>query len=370
MQHKGKIPFLDLIKQYHSIQTEIDQAVQNVLNEASFIKGRQVREFEEQFADYCGIGYCIGMGNGTDALVIALRALNIGRGDEVITVANTFIATVEAIATVGATPVLIDIDYETYTMNPESINDAITEKTAAIIPVHLYGMPCDIDKIMAIAKEKNLPVIFDAAQAHGAKYKGKAASIYGTITTFSFYPGKNLGAYGDGGALVTDNQELASKIRMLADHGRTEKYLHQYYGYNSRLDSLQAAILSVKLKYLEHWNNRRKEITTLYEKGLKHNKQVFTPSIPDYADPVWHLYVIQAEKRDELKEYLKNQGIATGIHYPVSIPFQPAAHDAIVKCDKTKLQSMCDHILSLPMCPEMTDKMVLYVVDCINNYYS
>mgnify|MGYP000874273985 CR=1 FL=1 len=364
-----KIPFLDLEKQYQSIKPEIDGAIQKILDTASFVKGKTVLDFEQAFAEYVGAKYCIGVGNGTDALTIALRAVGIGMGDEVITVPNTFIATIEAIASVGATPVLVDINFDNYTINPDDIVEAITERTKAIMPVHLYGMPCDMEPIINIAEKYKLKIICDGAQAHGARYNGSPLGMYGEATTYSFYPGKNLGAYGDGGAIVTNNKDLACTSRMLADHGRVDKYVHQFYGYNSRLDAIQAAILNVKLKYLDNWNQRRKEIAKIYSKELSGIKYINCPIVPDYADPIWHLYVIQAFNRDELQAHLKSHNIQTGIHYPVPVSEQPAAHGVRVMCNRTKINDMAQKLLSLPMCPEMTDEMVYYVTNRIKQFY-
>ncbi len=365
-----KVPFLDLQKQYQSIKPEIDNAIQNILETANFIKGKAVHDFEQAFADYVGAQYCIGVGNGTDALILALKAIGTGIGDEVITVPNTFIATVEAIVAVGANPVLTDIDYETYTMEPEVLAQSITKDTKAIIPVHLYGMPCNMDAIMEVATQYKLKVICDGAQAHGAQYKQFPIGMYGDVTTYSFYPGKNLGAFGDGGAVVTNDEEIANRIRMLADHGRIDKYQHQFYGYNSRLDAIQAAILSVKLNYLEKWNKRRKEIAAIYNQKLATIKDMSLISIPNYAEPVWHIYPIELSRRDELQQYLLNRGIQTGIHYPVPITHQPAGQNIKALCHYGKLEIMSRRILSLPMCPEMSNDMVYYVVENIKEFFS
>lgn len=369
MQPEVKVPFLDLKKQYQSIKPEIDEAIQRILETTSFIKGKPVFDFEQAFAQYVGVKHCIGVANGTDALIIALKALGIGSGHEVVTVPNTFIATVEAIVAVGATPILADIEYDTYTINPEAIEKAISEKTKAIIPVHLYGTPCNMDVIMDVAAQYKLKVICDGAQAHGAKYKQAPVGMYGDVTTYSFYPGKNLGAYGDGGAIVTSDEELERIMRMFADHGRLDKYLHHFYGCNSRLDAIQAAILSVKLKHLEKWNNRRKKIANSYTQQLASIKDIILPVVPEYADPAWHLYVIQTSRRDELKDFLTAKGIQTGIHYPVPITHQPAGQKTKAICDYDKLQNMAKGILSLPICPEMSDDMIKYVIETIKAFF-
>lgn len=364
------IPFLNLKKQYQSIKDDIDLAIQNVLDTASFIKGPDVRAFEEVFAKYLDASHCIGVANGTDALILTMKALEIGPGDEVITVPNTFIATVEAIIAVGATPVLVDIDYTSYTMDPEKIADSITEKTAAIIPVHLYGMPCNMDPIVRTAQKNNLYVICDGAQAHGARYKGESLVKYCDAITYSFYPGKNLGAYGDAGAIVTNDDQLAEKVRLLGDHGRFDKYSHNIYGLNSRLDTIQAAVLKVKLPNLDNWNARRSEIASIYNQGLKEIPGVICPAVPSYATPVWHVYVVRVQNRDELQGYLKDCGIQTGIHYPIPVPDQAAAIDLIIKCNRQLLSGTAQELLSLPMCPEMTDEMVEIVIDKIRTFYN
>lgn len=364
------IPFLNLKNQYLSIKDDIDSAIQNVLDRASFIKGPDVKVFEEAFAKYLDASHCIGVANGTDALIISMKALGIGPGDEVITVPNTFIATVEAIVARGAIPVLVDIDYTSYTMDPKKITDAITEKTAAIIPVHLYGMPCDMDPILKVAQKNDLYVICDGAQAHGARYHGESLVKYCHAITYSFYPGKNLGAYGDAGAIVTNNDQLAEKVRLLADHGRAEKYSHNIYGLNSRLDTIQAAVLNVKLPNLDNWNARRSQIANMYNQGLKEIPEVICPTVPAYATPVWHVYVIRVQNRDGLQGYLKDCGIQTGIHYPIPIPDQPAAIDFIANCNRQLLSGMAQELLSLPICPEMTKEMVKTVIDKIRTFYN
>jgi len=364
-----RVPFLDLKKQYNHLKVDIDLAIKEVLNTTSFIKGPAVGRFERAFANYLNVQHCVGVGNGTDALILCLKAIGVKPGQEVITVPNTFIATIEAIAAVGAIPVLADIDYRTYTIDPLSVERAVTAKTVAIIPVHLYGMPCDMDPIVDIAKHNGLRIICDGAQAHGAKYKGKSLAYYCDAITYSFYPGKNLGAYGDAGAVVTNNDEIANRVRNLADHGREEKYLHKEYGLNSRLDTIQAAILCAKLPHLDTWNQRRVQIADKYNEGLKDLARLVCPYVPDYAAPVWHLYVIKVEERDGLQEYLKNCGIQTGIHYPVAIPEQPAAQNVVVKCNQSMISKMSSELLSLPICPEMTDDMVYYVVESVKRFY-
>lgn len=356
-----KIPFVDLKAQYASIKGEIDEAISKVIGEAAFIKGRYVENFERNFARYIGTKHCIGVGNGTDALFIALKVLGVREGDEVITAANTFIATAEAITLAGAKVVFVDCDKNTYNLDVDKIEKAITGKTKAIIPVHLYGQAADMDKILALAKKFNLFVVGDAAQAHGAKYKNRNVGTLGYCACFSFFPGKNLGAYGDGGAIVTDDDELAAKARMYADHGRCEKYDHEFEGVNSRLDGLQAAILDVKLKHLEKWLGRRREIAQRYDQELK--DIVVVPKV-GFAGHVYHLYVIRLKDRDRIREYLAGEGISTGIHYPLPLPFLKAYR--YLGCrpeDFPVADSLKDEILSLPIYGDMTDEQVRYVID-------
>jgi len=319
------IPFVDLKAQYDSIKEEIDEAIQNVINNTSFIMGEELKKFEKEFASFCNTKYAIGVANGSDALILALKACGIGEGDEVITVPHTFISTAEAISNVGGKVVFIDIEPKTYTMDVSKIEEKINKKTKAIIPVHLYGQPADMDPIIELAKKYNLKVIEDAAQAHGAEYKGEKVGSIGDVACFSFYPGKNLGAYGDAGIVVTDNEEIAEKVKLLRNHGRiTKKYEHEIEGYSSRLDNLQAAILRIKLTYLNEWNDRRRNNAKKYNKLLSNIGGIITPYEADYAKHVYHLYVIRVVKegRDKLREELKSKGIATGIHYPIPLHLQ------------------------------------------------
>jgi dTDP-4-amino-4,6-dideoxygalactose transaminase len=358
-----KIPFVDLQAQYRSIKLEIDQALASILEDASFIKGKPVAQFESSFADYCESKACVGVGNGTDALTLTLRALGISHGDEVITVSHTFIATAEAITNVGAKPVFVDIRDDTMLMNPELIEDAITPQTKAIIPVHLYGNPCDMDAISDIAQSHDLLVIEDAAQAHGARWKGRRVGSFGSAACFSFYPGKNLGAYGDGGAVVSNDTDLIDKIRMIADHGRKEKYLHEIPGVNSRLDAIQAAVLSVKLKHLDEWNQRRRDHANTYLKGLS-SLPLETLRIEKDAEPVWHIFPIRTEKGEEIREMLNKNLIETGVHYPVPVHKQPAYcqynHQSLSVTEK-----VAEHIISLPMYPEIEGEEIKMICDII-----
>lgn len=362
------VPFVDLRKQYLSIKSEIDKAIKNVILDTAFIGGKYVEQFEEEFAKYCNAKYCIGVGNGTDALIIAMKALGIGKGDEVITAANSFIATSEAITAAGAKVVFVDCHPDYYTIDVEKIEEKINSKTKAIIPVHLYGQPTNMDHILEIAKKYNLYVIEDAAQAHGAKYKGKKVGSLSDIACFSFYPGKNLGAYGDAGAILTNNEELAKKCRMLSNHGRIEKYNHEFEGYNSRLDGLQAAILSVKLKYLDEWNEKRREVAYKYNKLLE-NTNVVTPKELPQTECVYHLYVIRTKQRNELQKFLKERGISTGIHYPIGLPFLKAyKYLNLSPKDFPATYQYQNEVLSLPIFPELTNYQIKNVVSNLNKF--
>lgn len=365
-----KVPFVDLKAQYQNIKSEIDSAIKNVINDTAFISGKYAKIFEDEFAKYCDSQYCIGVGNGTDALFIALKALGISSGDEVITVANSFIATSEAITASGARVIFVDCHPDYYTIDVEKIEEKITDKTKAIIPVHLYGQPADMDRILEIAKKYNLYVIEDSAQAHGAKYHNQRVGTFGDIACFSFYPGKNLGAYGDAGAILTNNEELATKCRMLANHGRIEKYNHEFEGYNSRLDGLQAAILSVKLKYIDEWNEKRREVAYNYNKLLE-NINVVTPKELSQTECVYHLYVIRTKNRDRLKGYLKNKEISTGIHYPIGLPFLRAYRYLNYKPEDFPITYQYQNeILSLPIYPELTMEQQIYICNNIKEFFN
>jgi dTDP-4-amino-4,6-dideoxygalactose transaminase len=356
------IPFVDLKAQYDSIRNEIDAAIAAVIKDTAFIGGPFVKDFEEAFARYCGVGHCVGVANGTDALFIALKTLGIGPGDEVITAANSFVATSEAIRMAGAQVVFADIDPKTFNIDVKQLEGKITARTRAILPVHLYGQPADMNPILEIAKRRGLFVVGDAAQAHGAQYAGQPIAKLADITCFSFYPGKNLGAYGDAGALVTGNEEWARNARMLANHGRTKKYDHDFEGVNSRLDGLQAAVLSVKLRHLEDWTQRRRRNASLYNEALKN--LVGTPDELSNVRTVYHLYVVRvpAKGRELIQELLKSDGISTGIHYPIALPYLNAykylKHDTR---DFAQAFAASHEILSLPMFPELTEEQIKYV---------
>jgi len=390
---KMEIPLVDLRVQYLSIKREIDKAIQEVIDTVNFIGGSHLRSFEEAFASYLEVNHCIGVGNGTDALFICLKCLGISYGDEVVTTPNTFIATTEAISMTGARPVFVDIDEKTFNIDPEKLTELLEKREKdgnnrikAIIPVHLYGRPCEMDAILNIARKYDLKVIEDAAQAHGAMYyssspnneksdshqidndismKARKVGSFGNAGCFSFYPGKNLGAYGDGGAIVTNDAELAQKIRMYANHGRIKKYEHQFEGMNSRLDNLQAAVLGVKLKYLERWNEQRRRAAKSYAERLSEAQLIKRIIVPDEAANsrhVYHLFVIKVKDRDLVRATLADKGISTGIHYPVPLHALPAyRHLNYKEGDFPVAERLAREILSLPMFPELTDDQIDYV---------
>ena len=362
------IPFVDLRAQYESIESEIDEVLRSVVRSAQFIGGEPLVEFETKFAKYCGTAHAIGVANGTDALQLALRALDIGHGDEVITVANTFIATAAAIATVGAKPVFVDIDPATHTIDPELMKAAITARTKAVIPVHLYGQPAEMRPIMDIARSEGLKVVEDAAQAHGAAYAGERVGSIGDVACFSFYPGKNLGAYGDGGAITTNASDVSERVTRLRDHGRITKYEHAEVGFNSRLDALQAAVLTVKLKYLDEWNNRRRQVAEWYDSELE-GTAIKVPRRPPDRTSVYHLYVIESDMRDVLKERLDAAGVASGIHYPQPLHLQPAfAHLEYPRGSLPQTEAVADRILSLPIFPELSRDQVTRVAELVRKH--
>ena len=364
------IPLVDLQAQYKSIKNEIDSAISEVISRSAFIGGIYVSSFEPAFAECCDVKHCIGVGSGTDALFIALRALGIGEGDEVITAANTFIATSEAITLTGARVVFVDVDPVTFNINTGRIEEKITPRTRAIIPVHLFGQPAEMDPILAIAQKHNFRVIEDAAQAHGAVYRGRPIGSLGDAGCFSFYPGKNLGAYGDGGAIVTNNDELAIRARMFANHGRIGKYDHEIEGMNSRLDGLQAAILKVKLRHLSEWTEKRRKNAHLYGKYLK-DTGVIAPVEIDDVKAVYHLYVIRVkrESRKNLQEHLKSRGVATGIHYPIALPNLKAySYLGHSESDFPEASKASQEVLSLPMFPELEENQIQYIAESIKEF--
>jgi dTDP-4-amino-4,6-dideoxygalactose transaminase len=368
VQKQSQISFVDLGAQYARIQPEIDAAIARVLKKTDFIMGEDVRRFEAEFADYCNTDFAVAVDSGTSAIELALRAYDIGAGDEVITVANTFIATALAISYTGARVVLVDADPRTYTIDVTKIEDAITSRTRAIIPVHLYGQPADMDAILAIARQHNLIVIEDACQSHGALYKGQRAGSIGHAAAFSFYPGKNLGAYGDGGAVVTSDPDIQRKLDLLHNYGQSRKYYHEIQGFNRRLDTLQAAVLRVKLQYLDSWNAARRAHAALYTQLLE-NSGVVTPHEPDFAQSVWHLYVVRSENRDSLRQHLADQGITAIMHYPTPIHLQPAyAELGYQQGDFPVTEQASEQVLSLPMYAELSDEEIEFVASAVRAF--
>jgi len=348
------VSFLELRPAYLELQSEIDSAVARVLDSGWYISGPEVEAFEAEWAAFCGASHAVGVANGLDALILALRALGIGHGDEVIVPSNTFIATWLAVSAVGATLIPIEPDPTTYNIDPARIEAAITSATKAILPVHLYGQPADLDPILALAKLHNLFVVEDAAQAHGASYRGKRLGSHGDIICWSFYPGKNLGAMGDGGAITTNNEDLADRIQVLRNYGSRVKYINDERGMNSRLDPLQAAVLRVKLKRLSEWTDRRRSIASVYAGGLKECGLIL-PNVPDWADPAWHLYVVRSTEREALQKRLEVAGITTLIHYPIPPHMQSAYADLSLSPDAFPLaKQLADELLSLPIGPQLS----------------
>ncbi len=363
------IKFVDLSAQYQSIKVEIDQKIQSVIESSAFIGGKHVTQFETSFSDYVGANCCVGVGNGTDALEIAIEALDIPTGSEIIVPANSFIASSEAVTRTGHRVIFADVDTESYVISIEDVNKRITSKTKAIMAVHLYGHPCDMDALVGLATEHNLYIIEDCAQAHGAEYKGKKIGSIGDIATFSFYPGKNLGAYGDGGAITTNNNDLAIQCRKIANHGRIAKYDHDFEGRNSRLDGIQAAILNVKLKHLSDWIEKRVRVADKYLKGLKGVGDIVLPLKRNWAKQAYHLFVIRTNERDELKEYLAGKGIQTGIHYPISLP-KLKAYNYTKQFDEKMFANHSDKtLLSLPIGEHLLDNDVEIVIDTIKDFF-
>ena len=349
------VPFLDLKSQYLSIKNEIHEALDGVLEKTAFAGGPFVAQFEKEFAAFCGTGQAVGVGNGTDALWMALLALGVGPGDEVITVPDTFIATAEAISYCGATPVFVDVDEKSYNMDPNLFEAAITPKTKAVIPVHLFGQMSDMDPIMEIARKHNLFVLEDASQAHGARYKGKPAGSIADAGCFSFYPGKNLGAYGEAGAVVTNDTGLADRMRMYRDHGSPKKYYHKVLGWNARMDGFQGAVLSVKLKYLPQWNESRRKNAAIYNQLFAGFGSVVTPIEMDYGKHVYHVYALRVKNRDGLISALAEKGIGTNIHYPVPVHLQDAYSFLGLKKGSFPVAEQCAaEFVSLPMFAELT----------------
>jgi len=361
------IPFIELKKEYAEIQGEISQAIQRVCESGWFILGEEVKIFEEEFSRYIGTKHGIGVNSGSDALFLAIKVLGIGSGDEVITVSHTFISTVDAIVRNGAVPVFVDIDPGTYCIDTSKIEEKITKKTKAILPVHLYGHPADMEPILDISHRYNLFVIEDSCQAHGSEYKGKKVGSIGDAACFSFYPTKNLGAYGDGGMIVTNNEEIAERLKMLMNYGQSKKYYHDFIGVNSRLDEIQAAVLRVKLKHLDEWNEKRKNIAKLYNKLLG-DSNVILPIEKDYAKHVYHLFVIRSKNRDELKQYLLKNRIQTQIHYPIPVHKQKAYLNLGYNANLPVTEKISKEILSLPIFSGLKDEEVEYITNIIRGW--
>lgn len=366
----NKIPLVDLKVQYKSIKEDIDRAIGTVVDKTDFIMGEEVKIFEDQFAKYIGVKHAVGLSSGTDALHLALLAIGIKEGDEIILPSHTFTATAEVICWIGAKPVFIDIDPDTFNIDISKIKINITKRTKAIIPVHLYGRPAVMDQIMAIAGRYRLSVVEDCAQAHGAIYNGEKVGTIGDIGCFSFYPGKNLGAYGDAGAITTNNDQFAQKVKLLRNHGRKEKYAHLVVGYGNRLDTIQASVLSAKLRHLSKWNRKRQGIAAFYSAELSGVKGLTVPLEEKGITSVYHLYVIRAKNRDRLREYLKLKGIETGIHYPIPLHLQRAyQYLNYHKGDLPVTEKAVEEILSLPIFPEMTLVQLKFISKCIRDFY-
>ncbi len=375
-----KVPFLDLKAQYHSIKEEIMPAIQNVIENTAFVLGKSVFDFEKAFAEAHDVKYCHGVSAGTDGNHVVLWGLDIGPGDEVIIPANTFIATAWGATLQGAKPVFVDCDPDSYNLDPAKVEAAITEKTKAIVAVHLYGQPADMDPLREIADKHNIYLVEDAAQAHLAEYKGKKIGGLGKAASFSFYPGKNLGAYGEGGAVTTNDEELAKKFKMIRDHGAVEKYNHEIYGHNYRMEGIQGAVLGVKLKHLDNWTEGRRRVAKKYNELLSDIEQIKLPKEMDYAKHVYHLFVIQvkgnnlenrSEKRNALQKFLGENEIASGLHYPIPLHLQPCFSDlGYNKGDFPVTEELAEQGLSLPMFPELTDEQIQYVSDKIHEFFS
>lgn len=361
-----KVPFLDIKAQYEEVKLEINSAIERVLSSGQYILGGEVDAFEFDFSEYCNVDYCVGVANGLDALHLALLAMDIGPGDEVIVPSNTYIATWLAVSHCGATPVPVEPDPETHNINPLLIEAAITENTKVILPVHLYGQPADIDEILAIARKYRLKVLEDAAQAHGASYKGRRIGGHGDAVAWSFYPGKNLGAMGDGGAITTNDQQIADRVKILRNYGSRTKYINEVQGFNSRLDPIQAAILRVKLKVLDEWNSRRLSVAKMYIQKLADDDLVL-PSILVDRDSAWHLFVIQCDQRDSLIKLLNAEGIGSLVHYPIPPHLQKAyLKQGWNRGDFPVVERLADRCLSLPIGPHLNEDKVLSVCEVIN----
>jgi dTDP-4-amino-4,6-dideoxygalactose transaminase len=364
------IPFSDLKLQYLSIKEEIDEAVERVLASGWFILGQEVRAFEEEFAAYLGAGYGIGVGSGTEALHLALLACDVGRGDEVITVSHTIVATIAAIELAGARPVFVDVDPLSYTMDPARLEDKITPATKVILPVHIYGQVADMDPILAVAERRGLKVVEDAAQAHGAEYRGRKAGSLADLGCFSFYPTKNLGAYGDGGMIVTSDPTLAQRLALLRQYGWAERYISSVKGLNSRLDELQAAILRVKLRWLDDWNAVRRKHAALYDQFLR-DTAIITPTQMNYGKHCYHIYAIRCERRDDLQRFLREKGVGALVHYPIPVHLQEAYQDLGLGEGALPVTEQCARqVLTLPVAPELSEEKINTICDLVIEFLS
>lgn len=362
------VPFVSFLPMEKELETDLREAFNRVFKRSWYIEGVEDEAFEKAFAEYCGTQYCVGVGNGLDALFLSLKALGIKEGDEVIVPSNTYIATALAVTYVGAMPVFVEPDINTFNINPDRLEEKITEKTRAIMPVHLYGQPCDMDPIMEIAKKHNLYVIEDCAQAHGATYKGQKIGTFGNVSGFSFYPGKNLGALGDAGAIVTNSKEIATKVRTLGNYGSDYKYHHIYQGNNSRLDEIQAAFLAAKLPHLERMNEERRRIAAKYLEGIK-NLEIILPFVPEYANPVWHVFGIRCKRRNELEKFLNDAGIGTNKHYPIPMHLQKCYKSlGFEEGDFPIAEEISSTELSIPMYYGMKNEEIQYVIDKVNEF--
>ncbi len=364
MSAVNAVPFLDLAALHQPIRSQLDAAYQRVMNSGWFIAGPELEAFELEFAEYCSVTHCVGVGNGLDAIHLLLRAYDIGPGDEVLVPSNTFIATWLAVTQCGATPVPVEPLVATHNINPVLLEQHITTKTRAIIPVHLYGQPADMDPINAVAKKHKLIVIEDAAQAQGARYKGRRVGSLGDAAATSFYPGKNLGALGDGGAVLTTDARIAAKVRQLRNYGSEVKYQHQVRGYNSRLDEMQAAFLRVKLAALDGWNARRRAVANMYSTQIN-GEELILPVVPAFAEPAWHLYVVRSSCRDSLRDELQKNGVSTAIHYPIA-PHMQACYASFAHLDLPLALQLAREVVSLPMSSALSDDQVHYVINVVN----
>jgi dTDP-4-amino-4,6-dideoxygalactose transaminase len=373
MQHSeknGAVPYLDLVAQMRPLRKEIDAAIARALDNCSFCLGPDVAQFEKDFARFCGAANCVAFNSGTSALHVAMLLLNVGPGDEVITTPSTFVATSWAISYVGAKPVYVDIDDATFNLDPKLVERAITPRTKAVVPVHLYGQSADLDPLLAICRKHNLPLIEDAAQAHGATYKGKRVGTFGQISCFSFYPGKNLGAYGEGGGLLTDNESQAARARSLREHGSTQRYYHDEIGFNYRMEGIQGAVLGIKLKHLESWTRERQRVAHRYGELLA-DTPLQLPHEAGYGQSAWHLYVVRHPERDKLKKHLETNHVGCALHYPVPLHLQKAfAHLGHKPGDYPVAEKAARQCLSLPIYPELTEAQMQRVSTVIHDFFA